>query len=91
MSKQELRSALLGAACALNQDNCIKKARAAFQQYVKSNGTARYVKHTGNAHLLIFSFIEAGIAKPMLFILCAVLKDTGRLTASCVLRGCPVG
>uniref|UniRef100_A0A7N8WLY6 Aminopeptidase n=1 Tax=Mastacembelus armatus TaxID=205130 RepID=A0A7N8WLY6_9TELE len=41
VSKQELRSALLGMACSLNQDKCIQQAKALFKEYVKSNGTTR--------------------------------------------------
>lgn len=46
MSKQELRSALLGMACSLNEEKCISQSRALFKQYVESNGTSRYVQHT---------------------------------------------
>uniref|UniRef100_A0A8C3AUW5 Aminopeptidase n=2 Tax=Cyclopterus lumpus TaxID=8103 RepID=A0A8C3AUW5_CYCLU len=41
VSKQELRSALLKMACSLNEEKCIKQARAQFKQYVESNGTLR--------------------------------------------------
>ncbi|KAF1389074.1 hypothetical protein PFLUV_G00069690 [Perca fluviatilis] len=41
VSKQELRSALLGSACSLNQENCIQQAKALFKQYDQSNGTSR--------------------------------------------------
>ncbi|KAM8885150.1 leucyl-cystinyl aminopeptidase isoform 1-T1 [Spinachia spinachia] len=41
VSKQELRSALLGMACSLNEEKCIKRAQALFKQYVESNGTSR--------------------------------------------------
>lgn len=45
VSKQELRSALLETACALNEENCTQQAKALFKQYIKSNGTYRY-EHT---------------------------------------------
>ncbi|CAN9513289.1 unnamed protein product [Ophioblennius macclurei] len=41
VSKQELRSALLGTACNLNQNNCTEKAKSLFKQYAESNGTFR--------------------------------------------------
>ncbi|XP_044052711.1 leucyl-cystinyl aminopeptidase isoform X2 [Siniperca chuatsi] len=37
VSKQELRSALLGTACSLNEENCTQQAKALFKQY--ANGT----------------------------------------------------
>ncbi|TNN35940.1 Leucyl-cystinyl aminopeptidase [Liparis tanakae] len=45
VSKQELRSALLAAACGLNEERCVQRARAQFSRYAQSNGTARYVLH----------------------------------------------
>lgn len=42
VSKQELRSALLETACALNVPQCTKQAKALFKQYIESNGTYRY-------------------------------------------------
>ncbi|CAJ1068864.1 leucyl-cystinyl aminopeptidase [Xyrichtys novacula] len=41
VSKQELRAALLEAACNLNQGNCTQQAKALFQSYVESNLTLR--------------------------------------------------
>ncbi|XP_054466958.1 leucyl-cystinyl aminopeptidase isoform X2 [Anoplopoma fimbria] len=41
VSKQELRSALLEMACSLDEENCIKRAKVLFKNYVKSNGTSR--------------------------------------------------
>lgn len=43
VSKQELRSVLLETACSLNKENCTNQAKTLFRQYVKSNGTSRYV------------------------------------------------
>ncbi|XP_029295882.1 LOW QUALITY PROTEIN: leucyl-cystinyl aminopeptidase [Cottoperca gobio] len=41
VSKQELRAALLGTACGLDQENCIHRAKELFKQCVDSNGTSR--------------------------------------------------
>lgn len=41
VSKQELRSALLGTACSLNEENCTQRAKELFKQHVESNGTSR--------------------------------------------------
>ncbi|XP_028269982.1 leucyl-cystinyl aminopeptidase [Parambassis ranga] len=41
VSKQELRSALLGTACNLEVKNCTEQAKTLFKQYVESNGTKR--------------------------------------------------
>lgn len=48
VSKQELRSSLLGTACSLNEDKCTQQAKSLFKQYTDSNGTIRYVKNTNN-------------------------------------------
>lgn len=52
VSKQELRSALLGTACSLNQENCTQQAKALFKQYVDSNGTFRI---PGDLQQIVFS------------------------------------
>jgi len=44
VSKQELRSALLNMACRLNEEECVRRARAQFTRYAESNGTVRYVQ-----------------------------------------------
>lgn len=41
VSKQELRSALLNMACRLNEEECVRRARAQFTRYAESNGTVR--------------------------------------------------
>lgn len=41
VSKQELRSALLGTACGFKEESCIKQAKAIFKNYVETNGTLR--------------------------------------------------
>lgn len=46
VSKQELRSTLLETACALNVPKCTQQAKALFKQYIESNGTNRYKRHT---------------------------------------------
>lgn len=52
VSKQELRSALLQAACALNEPKCTQQAKALFKQYTESNGTFRYEQHIMNISFL---------------------------------------
>lgn len=52
VSKQELRSALLETACALNELKCTQQAKALFKQYTESNGTFRYEQHTMNISFL---------------------------------------
>ncbi|XP_034728390.1 leucyl-cystinyl aminopeptidase [Etheostoma cragini] len=52
VSKQELRSALLGSACSLNQESCIQKAKALFKHYDESNGTSRI---PGDLQQVVFS------------------------------------
>ncbi|XP_072244139.1 leucyl-cystinyl aminopeptidase [Leuresthes tenuis] len=52
VSKEELRSALLGTACSLEEENCTKKAKSLFKQYVESNGT---FKIPGDLQLVVFS------------------------------------
>lgn len=52
VSKQELRSALLEAACALNEPKCNEQAKALFKQYSEPNGTFRYEQHTVNISFL---------------------------------------
>lgn len=55
VSKQELRSALLETACALNEPKCIQQAKALFKRYTESNGTLRYEQHAKNIFIyLIF-------------------------------------
>ncbi|XP_014847763.1 PREDICTED: leucyl-cystinyl aminopeptidase-like [Poecilia mexicana] len=39
LSKQELRSALVSTACALNNDGCVEKAKSLFKNYTESNYT----------------------------------------------------
>uniref|UniRef100_UPI003AAE30A9 leucyl-cystinyl aminopeptidase n=1 Tax=Centroberyx gerrardi TaxID=166262 RepID=UPI003AAE30A9 len=41
VSKQELRSALLGTACSLEETKCTEQAKDKFKQYIESNGTMR--------------------------------------------------
>uniref|UniRef100_A0A672I5Q7 Aminopeptidase n=1 Tax=Salarias fasciatus TaxID=181472 RepID=A0A672I5Q7_SALFA len=41
VSKQELRSALLGTACSLMQENCVQHAKSLFKQFAESSGTLR--------------------------------------------------
>lgn len=52
VSKQELRSALLQTACALNEPKCTQQAKALFKQYTDSNGTFRYEQHVMNISFL---------------------------------------
>ncbi|KAM4577453.1 leucyl-cystinyl aminopeptidase [Odontesthes bonariensis] len=52
VSKEELRSALLGTACSLKEENCTKKAKSLFKQYVESNGTFQI---PGDLQLVVFS------------------------------------
>ncbi|XP_041855483.1 leucyl-cystinyl aminopeptidase [Melanotaenia boesemani] len=52
VSKQELRSALLEAACGLKSESCIQKAKSLFKQYVESNGTFRI---PGDLQQVVFS------------------------------------
>lgn len=61
VSKLELRSDLLEMACSLNQENCIKKAKALFQKYTNSTGTFQYVKYTRN---ILLSFVNFTVATP---------------------------
>lgn len=53
VSKQELRSALLETACALNEPKCTQQAKALFKQYIQSNGTYRYERHATSKRMKI--------------------------------------
>lgn len=65
VSKQELRSALLQTACALNEPKCTQQAKALFKQYTESNGTFRY-EHTSWifdfwADFYVFSILDRSL------------------------------
>uniref|UniRef100_A0A3P8U1K9 Aminopeptidase n=1 Tax=Amphiprion percula TaxID=161767 RepID=A0A3P8U1K9_AMPPE len=52
VSKQELRSALLGMACSMKEENCTQQAKSLFKQYVDSNETFRI---PGDLQHVVFS------------------------------------
>uniref|UniRef100_A0AAQ5ZTU5 Aminopeptidase n=1 Tax=Amphiprion ocellaris TaxID=80972 RepID=A0AAQ5ZTU5_AMPOC len=52
VSKQELRSSLLGMACSMKEENCTQQAKSLFKQYVDSNETFRI---PGDLQHVVFS------------------------------------
>ncbi|XP_054905043.1 leucyl-cystinyl aminopeptidase isoform X2 [Poeciliopsis prolifica] len=52
LSKQELRSALVSTACALNNENCVAKAESLFKNYTLSNFT---IKIPGDLQQAVFT------------------------------------
>ncbi|XP_034073083.1 leucyl-cystinyl aminopeptidase [Gymnodraco acuticeps] len=52
VSKQELRAALLGTACSLGEENCLKQAKDLFKQYLQSNES---IKIPGDLQQVVFT------------------------------------
>ncbi|KAI4820732.1 hypothetical protein KUCAC02_028702 [Chaenocephalus aceratus] len=52
VSKQELRAALLGTACSLGEENCLKQAKDMFKQYLQSNES---IKIPGDLQQVVFT------------------------------------
>ncbi|XP_045891644.1 leucyl-cystinyl aminopeptidase [Micropterus dolomieu] len=83
VSKQELRAALLGTACSLNEENCTQQAKDMFRKYVDSNGTSRI---PGDLQQVVFT-VAAQSSEDWLTLLDMYVKVTYDAEKRKMLRG----